>query len=508
MQSAVVAGDGGIRAQVAVVGGGPVGLLVAAELAARAVDTVVIEAAAAVTEQPKATTLHARAVQCLARRGLLPAGASSSAGGATSFHFGGLPGLVITAPQGEPEPILKCSQADLERFFEERALQAGARILRGHRVTGIVQEPGGVRITAEGPHGTVTCAAGYAVGADGARSTVREQAGIGSDTYAASVAAMAGTVTLPDPASLPPGWHRTSRGWIAAKAGSGGRTHIRTVNFRGAHPDRHQPLGLAELRRETSWIAGREIAMEDPRWLSRFSDFTRLARSLRAGRIFLVGDAAHVHFPIGGQGLSTGVLDALNLGWKLALAVHGSAGAQLLDTYDLERRPAARRVVENTQAQLALMREGAEADALREVFTGILAADPAGGYLSGMVSAQDTVLPEHTGRTALGAGRFLHNVALTTTTGETDVIGLLADGRPVLVLFGEESSGYREEARGWEGTLRVVHARPTPDVPQEALLVRPDGYIAWAPGGDGLAVALSAYLAEGAGADGARPSRV
>lgn len=500
--------DSGIRAQVAVVGGGPVGLLVAAELAARAVDTVVIEAETAITEQPKATTLHARAVQCLARRGLLPAGESPYAGGASSFHFGGLPGLVISAPAGEPAPILKCSQADLERLFEERARRAGARILRGHRVTGIVQDPDGVRITAEGPGGPVTCATGYAVGADGARSTVREQAGIGSDTYPASVAAMAGTVTLTDPASLPPGWHRTPRGWIAAKAGSQGRTHIRTVNFLGAHADRNRPLDLAELCRETSWIAGREIAMQDPRWLTRFSDFARLAQNLRAGRIFLVGDAAHLHFPIGGQGLSTGVLDALNLGWKLALAVHGTAGAQLLDTYELERRPAARRVVENTQAQLALMREGAEADALREVFRGILAADPTGGYLGGMISAQDTVLPGHTGRTDPGAGRFLHNVVLTTATGETDVIRLLEDGKPLLLLFGEKGSGYRDEARGYEATLRVVHARPTPEVPHEALLVRPDGYVAWAPGGDGLAVALSAYLDEGAGADHAQRSRV
>ncbi|MFE4263152.1 FAD-dependent monooxygenase [Streptomyces sp. NPDC056883] len=501
-------GEDRIRAQVVVVGGGPVGLLVAAELAARAVGTVVIETASAVGEQPKATTLHARAVQCLARRGHLPAGVSPYVGGATPFRFGGLPGLVITAPEGEPEPILKYPQAELERLFEERARRAGARILREHRVTGVVQGPDGVRITAEGPHGPVTCVSEYVVGADGARrSTVREQAGIESETYLATVAAMAGTVTLAQPASLTPGWHRTPRGWIVAKAVAGGRTHLRTFNGLGAHADRNRALSLAELRREVSWIAGRDIAMEAPRWLSRFSDFTRVARSFRAGRVFLVGDAAHVHFPIGGQGLSSGVLDALNLGWKLALAVHGAAGPELLDSYDLERRPAAWHVVSNTQAQLAMMREGAEADALRAVFTGILAADPTGVYLGDMISGQDTVLPEPTGWTAPGTGKFLHNVPLRTATGETDVIGLLQDGRPLLLLFGEKGSSYRDEARRWEGALHVVHAVPTPDVPQEALLVRPDGYIAWAPGGDGLSVALSAYLAEGAGAGHRRRSR-
>nr|WSW49681.1 FAD-dependent monooxygenase [Streptomyces sp. NBC_01001] len=493
-------GERRIQAQVAVVGGGPVGMLVAAELAAHGVDTVVLESEADVSERPKATTLHARAVQCLARRGHLPAPAApySRAAAASPFHFAGLPGLIITAPENEPEPILKCPQAQLERLFEGRARAEGARILREHRVTGVSQEPDGVRITAEGAAGPAVCTARYVVGADGARSMVRQQAGIGSETHPATVSALMGVVTLADPDALAEGWHRTPRGWIAVKRDPEGRTHIRTLDCTGAHADRHLPPTLEELRREVSWITGREIAMEEPRWLSRFSDFTRLAKTFRAGRVFLVGDAAHVHFPIGGQGLSTGVLDALNLGWKLALAVRGEAGPDLLDTYDPERRPVARRVIDNTRAQLALMRPGPEAEALRGVFTGLLAADRAHGHLSGIISAQDTVIPEPAGRAAPGAGRFLHNVALTTATGETDVIGLLQDGRPLLLLFGEKGGGYRDEARGWEGILRVVRARPTPDVPYEALLVRPDGYIAWAPGGDDLAVALSVYFAEDA----------
>lgn len=254
-----------------------------------------------------------------------------------------------------------------------------------------------------------------------------------------------------------------------------------------------------------SWIAGRDIAMDAPRWLSRFSDFARLARSYRAGRVFLVGDAAHVHFPIGGQGLSAGVLDALNLGWKLALAVHGSADAGLLGTYDLERRPVARKVIEQTQAQLALMRSGPELDALRGVFTGILSADRAHGHLGDMISAQDTVLPDRTGGPSGGAtGTFLRNAVLSSADGETDVMGLLREGRPLLLLLGEEGDGHREAARGWEGILNVVHARPTAEVPYEALLVRPDGYIAWLPGGHDLREALSAYFVEDAVSAGHR----
>ncbi|MFF3216031.1 FAD-dependent monooxygenase [Streptomyces sp. NPDC002886] len=495
------------QTQVVVVGGGPAGMLVAAELAGYGVDTVLLESQAGVSEQPKATTLHARAVQCLARRGHLPGRVSGHTADAVGspFHFAGMPGLVIKAPETEPEAILKCPQAELEWSFEERARAAGARILRGYRVIGVHQDQDGVRVTAEGPQGPLTCEAAYVVGADGARSTVREQAGIDSETHPATVSALMGAVTLAEPDALADGWHRTPRGWIVAKRDPAGLTHIRTLNCAGAHFDRHVPLTLEELRREVSWIAGRDIAMEGAPWLARFSDFARLARTFRAGRVFLVGDAAHVHFPIGGQGLSTGVLDALNLSWKLALAVHGTASAGLLETYDPERRPVAQRVIDNTRAQLALMRPGGELDALRGVFAGILAADREHGGLGGMISAQDTVLPEHTGCPSRGAGTLLRNVLLETERGERDVIGLLQEGRPLLLLFGEKGSGYQGHARDWEGILRVVHARPTPEVPYDAVLVRPDGYIAWTAGGDepareraeALTIVLSAYFVRG-----------
>ncbi|MEU6868357.1 FAD-dependent monooxygenase [Streptomyces sp. NPDC046876] len=511
-----------VEADVVVIGGGPVGLLVAAELAGYGIDTALLEARADVAERPKATTLHARAVQCLARRGHLPEHVSpyagpSGDGSGSPFHFAGLPGLVITAPEGEPGPILKCRQAELERLFEARARAAGARILRGHRVSGIGQDAYGVTVRAEGPQGPVDCTARYLVGADGVRSLVREGAGIASDTHPATVAALMGTVTLREPGALADGWHRTPRGWIVAKteaaaveggAGAGGeagragggaagpRTHIRTLNCARAHTDRHREPTLAELEREVAWIAGREVAMAEPRWLSRFSDFARLARSFRQGRVFLAGDAAHTHFPIGGQGLSTGVLDALNLGWKLALAVRGRAGAGLLDTYDLERRPAAQRVIDNTRAQLALMRPGPELDALRSLFSGLLSSDRVAGHLRNMISAQDTVLPGCTGSPPSGGeGTFLPNLALTTPAGTTDVITLLQGGRPLLLLFGQEAAlRHGGEARAFEPLLRVVQARPVPEVPYEAVLIRPDGYVAWSPGDTPLGASLTAHL--------------
>ncbi|MGE7389200.1 FAD-dependent monooxygenase [Streptomyces sp. NPDC004126] len=488
-----------MRAQVAVVGGGPVGMLVAAELAGYGVDTVVLEERTEVSERPKATTLHARAVQSLARRGYLPGNgdALGTGAGATSgaFHFAGIHGLVITAPEGEPEPILKRPQAELERLFEQRARAAGARVLRGHRVTGIAQEPDGVRLDVEGPGGPAACRVEYLVGADGARSTVRERLGIASDTAPASVSALAGLATLEDPEALEQGWLRTPRGWIVSKRTPGGETHVRTLDCTGAYEGRERQPTPRELQGEVSRIAGRDIAMAGARWITRFSDFTRLARTFRTGRAFLVGDAAHLHFPIGGQGLSTGVLDALNLGWKLALAVRGAAGERLLDSYDLERRPAARAVVDNTRAQLALMRPGEDVDALRGLFAGLLAEDRYAGGLADMISAQGAVLPAYTERPSSWEGRFLPNFRLPA--GADDLVTLLRDGRPLLLLFGEDGARHEEEARAWAPLLRVVRTGRVPGAAHEALLVRPDGHVGWSPGGSPLGGALSAYFGRG-----------
>nr|WP_308309423.1 FAD-dependent monooxygenase [Streptomyces sp. CHD11] len=485
-----------------VVGGGPVGMLVAAELGERGVGTVVLEAEVSVSERPKARVLHARALQGLARRGYFPElvgeAAPFGAKAEAPFRFAGIPGLSITAPASEPGPVLKRPQAELEHLFEQRARAAGVRVLRGHRVTEVAQDRHGVRIAAQGPSGRLECTGRYLVGADGGRSAVRELAGVPSESYRATASGLAALVELDDPEALVPGWHRTPRGWIVAHDIPGAGTHIKTLDCSGPHPGRHLPPTTPELRDELARIAGRRIAFRQPRWLSRFSDFARLARSYRLGRVFLAGDAAHLHFPVGAQGLSTGVQDALGLGWKLALAVRGHAGEDLLDTYDRERRPAARRVIDNTLAQLALMRSEPEADPLRALFAGILAADRESHHLSDLISGQDTVLPGRTRRSSGWEGRFLQNVRLRTDAGWTDVIGLLRPGRPLLLAFGEEGTRHAEQARPWADVVETVHAAPTPDVPCEALLVLPDGYAAWAaaPGGECVREALALYFGE------------
>lgn len=484
-------------------------MLVAAELAERGVDTLVFESAGGISERPRATTLHARTAQCLARRGYSlgaapPASPPASHAGhpgdtvSAPFHFAGMPGLSITAPASEPHPLVKVPQAALERMFGERACAAGVRLHREHAVTDVRQNSHGVRVRVTGASGTRTRTARYAVGADGARSLVRARAGITSAFFPTTVSALTGLVRLTGPWRPPAGWHPTSRGWLVVKDIPDGMSHVRTVTAARPCEDRHVPVTVEEFGRVAGWIAGRTVEMADPRWLGRFNDFSRLADGYRAGRVFLAGDAAHVHFPIGGQGLSTGLLDALNLGWKLALALRGTAGAGLLDSYDEERRPAARRVIDNTRAQVALMRPDPRLDPVRELIAGLLDSGHGHGYLGAMISAQDTVHPS-AGRDSRWQGRFLPNTPVTTPDGPTDVVALLRAGVPLLLLSGTAPEEYAHTARTWEPALRVVRCAEG-DLTCPALLLRPDGYIAWTPEDGPLRDVLTRYLGERDGA--------
>jgi monooxygenase len=484
------------RADVVVVGAGPVGLTLAAELAAQGVRTVVFERLRSISPRPKATTLHARAVQSLARRGRLPEVAPIHQQSETvrPFRYAGLAGLTIAAPGGEPEPLLKLRQARLERALEAQARAAGARIARGYTVRGLDQGPDAVRIEAEGPHGPLACVAGYVVGADGARGRVRALAGIGAQSWEATVCSVMALATVPH-GELRPGWHRTERGWIVATAMDGQDVSLRTLSpllgpEDGSAGGRRQSPTADEFRAEVCRIAGRDLAISRPRWLSRFTDFARLAESYRHGRVLLAGDAAHCHFPIGGQGLTTGLLDAVNLGWKLALAAGGSAPCHLLDSYDAERRPAARRVITDTRLQVAVMRPGSELAALRPLLRSRLQDEHFSRALGATISAQSTVLPARTRRPSYWEGRFLDNRPL----GGTDLLTLLRPGRSLLILFGPRAGRFAAQARPWSARTDVVRVDMDPDTPYEAVLVRPDGYIAWASDGGPLTEALTEWF--------------
>jgi 3-(3-hydroxy-phenyl)propionate hydroxylase len=297
--------------------------------------------------------------------------------------------------------------------------------------------------------------------------------------------ALIGDVELPD---LPEDYvwvRRTPVGDYSAIAFEPGWYRVITSEYDRV-PDRDEPPTFEQLRESLIRVAGTDFGMHNPRWVSRFSDAARQADRYRAGRILLAGDAAHIHFPAGGQGLNMGVQDAVNLGWKLALVVHGHAPDSLLDTYHTERHPVAERVLHNTRAQSALVRPGPQTDALRDVFGSLMVFDDVNQYLRHLLNALDIRYPAD-GDHPL-TGRRVPDAGLTASGGATRVCELLHAGRPVLLdLHG--STEVATAAKGWADRVDLVEARSEDEywtvpavgaVPAPAaLLIRPDGHVAW-----------------------------
>ncbi|GAA2676074.1 FAD-dependent monooxygenase [Nonomuraea recticatena] len=440
---------------VAVVGGGPVGMLLAAELALQEVDVVVVERRAVPSAESRAGTLHARTAQSLERRGLL-AEVGHSTWGSVRFHFSGMFGLDLGAVVEDGPTLVGSPQAWAEHVFAERAVSLGATILRGQEVTGLVQHDDHVRLS----NGVE---ARYVVGCDGARSAVRKAAGIRFTGSGARVAALMGEVRLPP--GLPGGYHRTPRGWLIVWPGG----RITTYDYRGPHPDRDAPVTLEELMEAAEHIAGFPVPMSEPRSLTRYGDASLQAETYRSGRVLLAGDAAHVHFPWGGQGLNTGLEDAFNLGWKLAAQVKGRAPEGLLDTYHAERHPVGARVRWNVAAQNALADPDPRMDPLRELFAELMRLDQVNAYLSGMVSGVDTVYDVG----VPGAGWMAPDLAVETDGGRVTLVELLRRGRTLFL----DLAGRDDLVSAVGARAEVVRGKA--DSPFEALLIRPDGYVAW-----------------------------
>lgn len=475
---------------VIVAGGGPVGTLLACELRLHGVDVVVLEQSPQPSPHSRAFRLQPRTMEMLDYRGL----AERFRDGRLEWpkaHFAGLSPLLDLArlTSGHPYSLL-IPQADTERLLQERADELGAEIRRGHQVTALVQDADGVSVGVSGPQGPYDLRARFLVGCDGGRSTVRRLSGIGFPGTAASVTALLGDVILDDPAQLPsgiPGTARTADGLLMCVALQDPVVRVLTTEFRPPQGGPGDPVTLDDLRESIGRVIGRQVDIREPRWLSRFSDATRLAERYRSGRVLLAGDAAHIHFPIGAQGLNLGLQEAMNLGWKLAAEVHGTAPEGLLDTYHAERHPVAQRVLKETQAQLALMNPDPRTDPLRELFGELLALPEANAHLSGLVAGTDVVY-------APGAnahpwvGRSAPDLELKTDDGPVRVAELLRTGGGVLLdLTGSEA--FDATARQWSGRVALIRAH-TSGAPAQALLIRPDGHVAWAGDADAAAAGL------------------
>jgi 2-polyprenyl-6-methoxyphenol hydroxylase-like FAD-dependent oxidoreductase len=467
-----------VDADVVIVGAGPTGLMLACELQLAGVRPIVLERLTEPTGLSKALALVGRSVDTLAYRGLLERFlARGSLVSPHGLHFALIP-LDPAKAEGLGLRGIFIQQAATEEVLSDLARDLGVDIRRGRELTGLSQDADGVSLEVSGPDGHEQLRAGFVVGCDGGGSVVRKQAGIDFPGIPPTFLLRLADVTLEGnltPQDLP------GLRVPVIPLGSGFYRVITTEPY-PAGLDRDAPMTLDELRASIRRVNGQDLPISGTRWLSRFTDSSRLADRYRSGRVLLAGDAAHIHLPAGGPGLNTGLLDAVNLGWKLAAQVHGWAPPGLLDSYHAERHAEGQRVLLHTRAQGALMgaTDGRIA-ALREVLGQLLQYEEPLRHLVNLMYALDTCYD--TGVTHPLAGRWAPDLALTTPSGPCQVADLLHQARGVLLDLTENGS-LAAAGDGWKDRVDIVTARcaapPAAALPAAALLIRPDGYVAWA----------------------------
>ena len=483
-------------AEVVIAGAGPTGLMLACELHLAGVRPVVLERLAEPTGLSKALTLLGRSVDVLDCRGLLGRFQDRAAAGIPpAAHFGLIPLDLGTAGDIGLRGLW-IQQAATEQILNDYAGELGVEIRRGHQLTALrPDDGGGVRVQVTGPHGGHELRARYLVGCDGGASVVRHQAGIDFPGLAPAFVLRLGDVTLEAGVTLGDLPEVRVR---LVPLGSGFYRVITTEPY-PADLDRDAPMTLDELRASIRRANGQDLPISGARWVSRFTDASRQAAWYRAGRVLLAGDAAHIHLPAGGPGLNTGLLDAVNLGWKLAAEVNGWAPPGLLDSYHTERHAEGERVLLHTRAQGALIGSGADGRlaALRDILAQLLSYQQPLRHLLSLMYALDTRYDTGTADPHPLAGRWAPNMALTTPHGAASVAELLRPARGVLLdLTG--SGAFAAAGHGWNDRVHILTAH-CPGPPAAALLIRPDGYVAWAAAHDaqhagGLRHALTAWF--------------
>ena len=451
---------------VVVAGGGPTGLMLACELRLHGVRVLVLEKDVEPTGHVRALGLHVRSIEVMDQRGLLERFLAHGKKYAIGGYFAGIDKPWPEDLDTAHSYILGIPQPTTERLLAERAVELGAEIRRGCEVIGLHQDEDGVDVELRDG---ARLRAGFLVGCDGGRSTVRKLLGVGFPGEAATREALLGEMEVTAPPEVLTKAMvevRQNEKWFGIGP-SGASLYRVVVPAAGVTGDRSVPPTLEEMKQQLCRFAGTDFGVHSPRWLSRFGDATRLAERYRVDRVLLAGDAAHVHPPLGGQGLNLGVQDAFNLGWKLAAEVAGWAPEGLLDSYHAERHPVALDVLDNTRAQNAVMGTGASSQALRRLFSELMDFENVNRYLIEKVVGIEVAYDFGEGNRLLG--RRLRDIALK----DGRLYEHMHRGRGLLL----DQTG-RLSVPGWEARVdHVVDVSDELDVP--AVLLRPDGHVAW-----------------------------
>ena len=470
---------------VVIAGGGPTGLMLAGELALAGVDIAIVERRA---DQDligsRAGGLHSRTIEVLDQRGIadrfLSQGQVAQVAGFAWIRLD-----ISDFPTRHPYG-LGLRQNRIEQILAGWVDELRVPIYRGREVTGFAQDDAGVDVEVELSDGQ-SLRAEYLVGCDGGRSLIRKAAGIEFAGWDPTTSNLIAEVELAEEPEW--GLRRDALGIRSFARLDDGRVGLMVTE---QHVGQTTEPTLRDLSEALIAAWGTDYGVHSASWISRFTDMTRQAASYRDRRVLLAGDAAHVHYPVGGQGLQIGVQDAVNLGWKLAQVVKETSPASLLDTYHAERHPVAARVLRNTMAQTALLRPDERIDALRDAMSELLSMDEPRKRFAAMMSGLDIHYDLGEGHPLLG--RRMPDLDLVTASGPLRVFTLLHDARPVLLNLGEPGGlditpwAHRvvtidaKYAGGWELPALGQVAAPS------AVLIRPDGYVAWV--GDGADAGL------------------
>lgn len=496
---------------VVIVGGGPTGLMLAGELALAGVDVVIAERRSNQDlAGSRAGGLHSRTIEVFDQRGIadrfLSEGTPAQVAGFASIRLD-----ISDFPTRHPYG-LGLWQNHIERILAGWVRELGVPIYYGRGVTGFVQDETGVVVELSSGQ---PLRAQYLVGCDGGRSLIRKAAGIEFPGWDPTTSSLIAEVEMAEEPEL--GVHRSAfgiyafgkreyeirDGEVVYKDGGPVGVMVTEEHIGSAGEPTLRDLSVALIA-----VCGTDYGMHSPTWISRFTDMTRQAESYRDRRVLLAGDAAHVHYPVGGQGLNTGVQDAVNLGWKLAQVVKETAPESILDTYHAERHPVAARVLRNTMAQVALGRPDDRIQALGDTVSELLSMDEPRRRFAAMMSGLDIHYDLGEGHALLG--RRMPDLELVTPDGPVRLFTLLHDARPVLLNLGEPGA---IGISPWADRVKVIDAKysGTWELPAlgavpapAAVLIRPDGHVAWVGDGTrlGLKDALTAWF--GPPAAGAR----